>query len=249
MLKKLPAPRRRTGPDGPKPDENGRPPWAALVDGLVEEEVRRRTQELQAALDERTRRLRDLDHLTRNNLQTLSSIVLLKARRTQDEAARRGLLNTAERINALAAAHRLVDPASLSGRFDVAAFLEDFAGDLAAAADPKRIRLDLDVEPFDAPERDAAAIALLVNELVTNALRHAFPDGRKGRVSISARRSEGAVRLTVEDDGVGLAAAAAPGEAFGRTLAEMLARQLKADLVFEDARPGTRAVLVLGRGE
>ncbi|HEX8664106.1 MAG TPA: sensor histidine kinase, partial [Beijerinckiaceae bacterium] len=110
------------------------------------------------------------------------------------------------------------------------------------------IRLDLDVEPFDVPERDAAALALLVNELVTNALRHAFPDGRKGRVSISARRSEGAARLTVEDDGVGLAAAAAAsGEGFGRTLAEMLARQLKAELRWEDAAPGTRAVLVLGR--
>jgi two-component sensor histidine kinase len=244
MLKKLRAPPRRTGRE---PDQDGRPPGAALVDALVEEEVRRRTSELQAALDERTRRLRDLDHLTRNNLQTLSSIVLLKARRTGDEGARRGLLNTAERINALAAAHRLIDPANLDGRFDVAAFLKDFAQDLAAAADPRRIRLDLDVEPFDVPERDAAALALLVNELATNALRHAFPDGRKGRVSITGRRSEGAVRLTVEDDGVGLAAASASGEGFGRTLAEMLARQLKAELLWEDADPGTRAVLALGR--
>ncbi|HEX8665276.1 MAG TPA: histidine kinase dimerization/phosphoacceptor domain -containing protein, partial [Beijerinckiaceae bacterium] len=137
MLKKLRAPTRRTGRE---PDQDSRPPGAALVDAIVEEEVRRRTSELQAALDERTRRLRELDHLTRNNLQTLSSIVLLKARRTGDEGARRGLLNTAERINALAAAHRLVDPASLSGRFDVAAFLEDFTGDLAAAA-PPQIRL------------------------------------------------------------------------------------------------------------
>jgi two-component sensor histidine kinase len=197
MLKKLPAPRRRTGS---KPDEDARPP-GALIDALVEEEVRRRTQELQAALDERTRRLRDLDHLTRNNLQTLSSIVLLKARRTQDEGARRGLLNTAERINALAAAHRLIDPADPSGRFDVAAFLQDFAGDLAAAA-PPQIRLDLDVEPFDVPERDAAALALLVNELVTNALRHAFPDGRTGRVAVAVRRAGGATRIVVEDDGV-----------------------------------------------
>ena len=246
MLKKLPAPRRRTGP---KPGEDARPPGAALVDLLVEEEVRRRTQELQAALDERTRRLRDLDHLTRNNLQTLSSIVLLKARRTGDEGARRGLLNTAERINALAAAHRLIDPASLSGRFDVTAFLEDLAGELAATVDSGQVEFRLALEPIDIPEREAAAIALLMNELVTNALRHAFPDRRKGRISIAVRRTGSEARLTVEDDGVGFDAASASGEGFGRTLAEMLARQLKAELLWQDAEPGTRAVLVLGRGE
>jgi two-component sensor histidine kinase len=245
MLKKLRAPARRTGRE---PDaETIRPPGAALVDALVEEEVRRRTQELQAALDERTRRLRELDHLTRNNLQTLSSIVLLKARRTHDEAARRGLLNMAERIAALSAVHRLLDPASVSGRFDAAAFLQELAQDLAATADPRRIRLELDLEPLDVPEREGAAVALLLNELVANALRHAFPDGRTGRVAIAARRTGGVARITVEDDGVGLGAAAPPGEGFGRTLAEMLARQLKADLQWQDAAPGTRAVLVLGQ--
>jgi two-component sensor histidine kinase len=245
MLKKLRAPQRRTGRE---PDEDVRPPGAALVGALVEEEVRRRTRELQAALDERSRRFRDLDHLTRNNLQTLSSIVLLKARRTRDEAARRGLLNMAERITALSAVHRLLDPANVSGCFDVAAFLEDLAGDLATTVDARQIRLELDLEPLDVPEREAAAIALLLNELITNALRHAFPGGRKGRVSIAARRSEGGGRIVVEDDGIGLSRATPPGEAFGRQLSEMLARQIKAELLWEDAAPGTRAVLVLGRG-
>ena len=144
MLKKLRAPQRRTGRE---PDEDGRPRGAALVDALVEEEVRRRTRELEAALGERDRRLRDLDHLTRNNLQTLSSLVLLKARRTADETARRGLLNVAERIAAVAAVHRLIDPGSAAERFDVAAFLNEFAQDLAAGVDPQRIRLELDHAP------------------------------------------------------------------------------------------------------
>ncbi|HEX8165915.1 MAG TPA: sensor histidine kinase [Beijerinckiaceae bacterium] len=245
MLKKLRAPTRRTGRD-PDRDEAHRP-GAALVDALVEEEVRRRTRELQAAFEERTRRLRELDHLNKNNLQTLSSIVLLKARRTEDEAARRGLLNMAERITALSTMYRLLDPASLSGRFDVAAFLDDLAGELATSVDPRRIALKLDLDPLDVPERDAAPMALLLNELVTNALRHAFPEGRKGRVSISTRRTEGGGRIVVEDDGIGLETAAPSSEAFGRTLSEMLARQLKAELLWEDAAPGTRAVLVLGR--
>jgi two-component sensor histidine kinase len=84
----------------------------------------------------------------------------------------------------------------------------------------------------------------LINELVTNALRHAFPDERRGHVAIAVG-AQG--RIVVADNGVGLGAAAPSREAFGRSLAEMLARQIGAELRFEDAAPGTRAVVVLPR--
>jgi len=106
----------------------------------------------------------------------------------------------------------------------------------------------VDFKPQQArSERDAAPIALLINELVTNALRHAFPDERRGQVAIAVG-AQG--RIVVADNGIGLSAAAPSREAFGRSLAEMLARQIGAELVFEDAAPGTRAVVMLpGRSE
>jgi len=107
---------------------------------------------------------------------------------------------------------------------------------------PTRLRLDL--ARLEVAERDAAPIALLINELVTNALRHAFPDERRGHVAITVG-AQG--RIVVADDGVGLSAAAPSREAFGRSLAEMLARQIGAELVFEDAGPGTRAIVMLAR--
>jgi two-component sensor histidine kinase len=240
MLKRLRAPPRRIEPE--TKTGAARRPAAAPGNAAVEDEVRRRTAELEAALEARSRRLREFDHLAKNNLQTLASIILLKARRTGDEGARRGLLNMAERINALAAAHRLIDPADPAGGFDVGAFVNDLAGKVAAGVDPRRIAIRLDLARLEVGERDAAPLALLINELVTNALRHAFPDGRRGHVAIAVG-AQG--RIVVADDGVGLSAAAPSREAFGRSLAEMLARQIGAELVFEDAEPGTRAVVML----
>ena len=85
----------------------------------------------------------------------------------------------------------------------------------------------------------------MINELVTNAVRHAFPNGRKGRLTIGASHSGGDLRIVVEDDGVGMNGTAVASEGFGRTLAEMLARQIRGKLSWEDACPGTRAVVVV----
>ena len=151
---------------------------------------------------------------------------------------------TLERITALSTAHRLLDPADPAGGFDVGAFVKDLAGEVAAGVDPRRIAIRLDLARLEVAERDAAPIALLINELVTNALRHAFPDERRGHVAITVG-AQG--RIVVADNGVGLDAAAPSREAFGRSLAEMLARQIGAELRFEDAEPGTRAIVTLGR--
>ena len=90
----------------------------------------------------------------------------------------------------------------------------------------------------------ATSIALLVNELVSSALKYAFPDGRKGRLGVRVERVDHAVRILVEDDGVG-PESNLPGESFARSLVDMLVRQLKADLELSDTNPGARAVVVL----
>jgi two-component sensor histidine kinase len=242
MLKRLRAPPRRIEHE----TTSGLPrrPGAAPVSAAIEDEVRRRTVDLEAALEARSRRLRELDHLAKNNLQTLASIILLQACRSQSAKARRSLLAMAERITALSTAHRLLDPADPAGGFDVSTFVKDLAGEVAAGVDPRRIAIRLDLARLEVAERDAAPIALLINELVTNALRHAFPDERRGHVAIAVGAKG---RIVVADDGIGLNAAAPSREAFGRSLAEMLARQIGAELRFEDAEPGTRAVVVLNR--
>jgi PAS domain S-box-containing protein len=211
----------------------------------LEAEVERRTRDLKAALDQKTVLLHEVDHRVKNNLQIVSSLVLLKARRVQDKAAQRALNNMAERISALATVHRLLYPAGDVSRFDMSEFIRDLSSDLVSTAEPDQIKLELDVEPIGVSSAKAAPLALMINELVTNAVRHAFPDGRKGRLAIAAARGDGELRIVVEDDGVGLNGKAPSDESFGTTLAEMLARQVRATLTFENAHPGTRAVVVV----
>lgn len=213
------------------------------TDDELDEAVARRTLELRQALDKQTVLLHEVDHRVKNTLQVISSLVLLKARRIPDPSAQRALHAMAERITALATMQRLLHSSGDVSRLDLAAFVADLWDDLMSAVEPGRIALRLEVEPTRVLAAKATPIALLVNELATNALRHAFPDGRGGTVAIAARRLDRTLRLSIEDDGIGLGGQPAPPEGFGRTLIDMLVRQLRGRLAWEDAQPGTRVVV------
>ena len=209
----------------------------------LETQVRRRTRDLQAALDQKTALLHEVDHRVKNNLQVVSSLVLLQARRTQDPGAQRVLSGVAERVSALATVHRLLYPVGDVSRFDLADLASNLCAELLAV-DADRIACRLEVDHVAVPAAKAASLALLLNELVTNAVKHAFPDGRKGRITVRAARRRGELDLVVEDDGIGLLPP--PDErGFGRTLVEMLGRQLKAKVAWDGAPPGTRVTVTL----
>jgi two-component sensor histidine kinase len=209
----------------------------------VEAEVIRRTAALQAALEEKSALLQELDHRVKNNLQVVASLVLLKSRRVKDLAARSALTQMAERIGALSTAHRLLYSEGGATWFDLREFVTDLSRDLMVPLNPADIELSLDLDAITVSGGKAAPLALVVNELVSNALKHAFPNGR-GRLSVAAKM-DAALRVVVEDNGVGLADHASSDEGFGKTLIDMLARQLRATLMWEDAAPGTRAVLII----
>ena len=79
----------------------------------------------------------------------------------------------------------------------------------------------------------------MIHELTTNAVRHAFPEGRPGRVVITARRGETGMHLSIADDGVGVDAGPVNPAGFGRNLVEMVVRQLRGTIVWRDGAPGT----------
>ncbi|MET7248262.1 PAS domain-containing protein [Methylobacterium sp. EM32] len=216
-------------------------------DGLAQD-LEARNRALQTALDQQTALLHEVDHRVKNNLQVISSLVLLKARRARDPACRDVLRSMADRIGALATAHRLLYAVSDVARFDLRDFAADFAADLEAGLDPDRIALTVDVAAVAVPASMAAPLALLVHELAVNAVRHGFPGDRSGHVAITARAEGGRLILDVRDDGVGLGTQPDNPEGFGRDLVGMLVRQLRGSLAFEDLGPGTRAHVVLPLG-
>jgi PAS domain S-box-containing protein len=211
---------------------------------LLETQVAHRTQDLRQALDQKITLLHEVDHRVKNSLQVVNSLVLLKARRIKDARAREALLQMAERIGALSTAHRLLYTAGDVSRFDVSEFVGDLAAVLLNGAGAP-IALDLRVEPVAVPAAKAAPLALLLNEIMGNAVRHAFPDGRRGRLSVAGTKLDGEFRIVIEDDGIGTSPGAGSDESFGRILIDMLVRQLRAGILWEDAGPGTRAVVTM----
>jgi two-component sensor histidine kinase len=195
---------------------------------------------LQADLDRERERAREIDHRARNSLQLAGSLALLVARRTSDPEAQRTLKSLHQRIGAIAAVHRGFLASPSPHRYDLTTHLHEQLSGLGRTA-PAGAELALDLEPVDVATSAAVPLALIVNELVGNALAHAGPAPRV-RVTLS-RAGEGC-RLAVQDGGPGLLDGA-DGTGFGLTVVRLLVQQLRADLAFEDAQPGLRAVVTL----
>ena len=211
----------------------------------LERQVGQRTADLQSALEQKTALLHEVDHRVKNNLQVISSLMLLKARRTPAGEAREALQSMADRIGALSTAHRMLYPEGDVTCFDFKEFTDDLIADLAAGLDGDRTRIETEIEALALSAAMAAPLALLIHELATNALRHAFPEERRGRIVVEAKRCEAGMRLVIEDDGVGLKAAPPNPAGFGHTLVEMVVRQLRGTLDWSDAGPGTRIVITI----
>jgi len=192
------------------------------------------------ALERLAARHREIEHRVKNTLQLISSIALLQGRRAEDEAARQALRAIQQRVAAVSVAHRHVDWADESEQVEVSALVREIVSDLAGSAGREGVAIDLDLEPVMIPGRQGAPVALLLSETVGNALRHAFPDGRAGRVRVGLRRVGGTFEITVADDGVGLAADTVLATGFGLTVAQLMAQQLRGRLLTEPTQPGLR---------
>lgn len=185
--------------------------------------------------------LQEVDHRVKNNLQLIASLIQLQARRSSEPAAREALSAVLQRVNAVATVHRRLFQGDVQ-RFEAADFLRDLAGDMAAAAGRDDLEIALSLEAVQIPAASAAAFALVASELVGNALRHAFPAGRGGRISIALTQDAGACVLTVADNGVGVGDAP---QGIGLALTRLMCQQLHARFEFGPAEPigGVRAVV------
>jgi PAS domain S-box-containing protein len=213
-----------------------------------ERAVEERTEELQAALEAQTALLHEVDHRVKNNLQMISSLIVMQSRTIPDEQIRASLRSMLERVEAMSTVHRRLYQSEDVTRFDLSDFARDLVTDLVAASG-KPITLDLDLDPVNLPAERAAPVALIVNELVTNAIKHAFADGHAGTIRIAVTREGQACVIEVRDDGPGIdGASPGNGTSFGMKLIRALGKQLGAELSWVDADPGTRAVIRIPLG-
>lgn len=200
-----------------------------------------------AAEQTKTLLLDELRHRTKNDLAMVVSMLSMQARLKTNMETRSALEKAIGRIQAIASAHEYFQPREAGGRVEMAAYLGNLCGHLGdGLRDVRPIAVRVDAAEVYLPAEQAAPLGLIVNELVTNALKHAFPDGRAGTIDVTLR-TEGALTLCVKDNGIGFQSGGREG--LGSRLTRLLTQQLGAQIVWEPCNVGCEVRLVFSRAE
>jgi len=180
--------------------------------------------------------LNEVHHRVKNNLQVISSLLRMQAEASHEPAVVEALQESQNRVESMSAIHeqlyenhdlRVVDLATHAALLVTKLFR-------SYGVDPDRISGHVNVEPLPMRVARAVPAGLILTELISNALKHAFPDGRRGSIWIEGRCHAGRIELTVRDDGQGLPDIEAPRpKSLGLEIVNILTRQLKGILVVE----------------
>lgn len=202
------------------------------------EGIDKQNRELNLALEAKTDLTREVHHRVKNNLQIITSLLTLQASRVEEPAAQQVLGQTRARISALALIHRLLyqqDPENESerGKVAIANLMEELCIQLRAAnRDKPGVDLQCRASTHSITADQAVPLALFAVEALTNAYRHAFINGRAGKVTLNFLQADDSGVLTIEDDGQGFDADDDIGQ-MGLELMNAFASQLSGSVSIE----------------
>ncbi len=210
-----------------------------------------REMALERALAEREGKLiqkdllfREVNHRIRNSLQLVVSILNLQATAANDERIRAHLESAASRVAAITSIHDRLYRTENHTAVEMSLYLRDLCADIASSANNGSVRwnIEVDADALELPVDIAVPLALIVNELVVNVLKHAYSGGA-GPVRIGLRTGAEVLKLTIEDEGAGLCK---PGHnGLGSRLVNALARQISGNIERTELAPGYRVELTL----
>lgn len=191
---------------------------------------RQRVEErIRASLREKEILLKEIHHRVKNNLQIIASLLYLQAQKIDAPQSAELLHESQNRINSMAFVHEMLYQSNDYTRVDFGLYLRSLANSLFVSygVEQRQIALSIAADDVTMSVNLAIPCGLIVNELISNALKHAFPEGRRGTIQIGAeRRPDGMYSLAVDDDGVGMAQAQAKTATLGLRLIERLVKQL-----------------------
>lgn len=187
-------------------------------------------RKLERSLHEKELLLQEVHHRVNNNLQVICSLLTMQADAVSEPALASALLESQRRVHSMAMIHSMLYASSDLKEINFAAYAELLAGEVASSygRDASRIQLVFKLEPvFFAIDR-AIPCGLILNELLSNAFKYAFPDGNSGEIAVSLSERGNVVRIAVEDTGVGMPEPREPRKrkSLGMTIVQTLTRQL-----------------------
>jgi len=214
---------------------------AALSDQIeerksAEDALLETVRQLEDALSEKTFLLKEVHHRVKNNLQVVCSLLSMQIRATRDKDVASPLIAAHSRALAMSLVHEQVYQSQSAADLDFGRYIEQLAEQVfrAYCVDPKRIQLERNIEPISLDIEDAVPCGLILNELLSNSLKHAFVDGRQGVIRVSFKRTGGReVECSVSDNGPGLPPDfdLRQSQSLGMQIVASLIRQLRAYLL------------------
>jgi PAS domain S-box-containing protein len=161
---------------------------------------------VKAALKEKEVLLGEIHHRVKNNLQIIDSLLSLQFSKVKDKTALALVKESQARIRSMALIHQTLYESRDFALVDFKRFLDSLVHNLVTSysIDPGRVALQIRAQAVALPIKAAIPSGLIINELISNALKHAFPDGRSGRIDVDLTSEPSGVMLTVCDDGVGI---------------------------------------------
>ena len=217
----------------------------------LEQEIKERLQaekQLKASLEEKEVLLEEINHRVKNNMQIISSMIRLQFRNQANPDLEIHLNDIQQRIQTMSLVHEKLYQSNSLSKIDLPEFIQDLSNELmeSYSISDEDLQLELELENVNLEMSLTIPCGLIINELITNSLKYAYPHNEKGTIKIAMKHeSENRILLHVEDDGVGLPEEVdwQHSKGIGLRLIHILSNQLHGDYQFQNSE-GTSFSLV-----
>jgi two-component sensor histidine kinase len=207
------------------------------------EQIQVQHSQIEQTLKEKEALIREIHHRVKNNLQIINSMLNLQIGKIQDEKTETILFEARQRINAIALTHQMLYQRSTISNINLSEYIETLVRQIEAAMSLSNISTVVQVSPTNEKLTidGAVPLGLVINELLTNAYKHAFPGGRSGSINVSLTENENSFTISVTDNGVGLPKSFDYSESktLGMELVFILVEQLDSKLIVNTTNSGT----------
>ena len=203
---------------------------------------------IQKALKEKNVLLKEIHHRVKNNLQVVSSLLGLQSRNIKDSKALAAIKEGRARVQSMSLIHQNLYKKDNFTGIKVQTYLDKLCQNLFQTYDisPNKVELHTSIDEMTLDVETVVPLGLIINELISNALKYAFPDDRNGIINISLNETNEGLQLIVQDDGVGMEnpEQAMSGDSFGYDLIDAFKTKLNADLSIESL-VGTKVIMLI----
>lgn len=200
-------------------------------------ELLRSNDRLGVALAEKSVLLQEVHHRIRNNLATTAALLSAQMRVFNDPDVRLAFKQTQDRLRSIAMIHEVLYKTDTIGSVRLPEYVDRLLSEIARThgAEERGISVECSVEPIELDQKTIVPVALMLTELVTNAFKHAFPNGERGHIFVGAHRTGASLRLEVTDDGRG-GAVVSSTKSLGSELIKRFAAQLGAVISYDGSK-------------